>query len=107
MCFSQLFAQCPGSGGLSRTASSIVLVMWAPKIQSSVATRARHLRGIPYVDCTHLSIWHNRTSPLPRLEGLGHGRVHEWGKQQKRVKMRQKSRACEPLHLHLLLQQVL
>lgn len=48
VCFSLLFRLCPGGGSLPRTVFPFVTHLWDPQMQTLLATRARHPKGVPW-----------------------------------------------------------
>lgn len=75
MCFSLLSVQCPGRGGLPKTVSPIVSVLWGPEMQAPLATSTKCSKGVAYVDYVH---------PLG-LVRQGHGRALSQGKSTHQV----------------------
>lgn len=53
MCFGLLPVQCSGYGSLPRNVSPIVSDPRGSEMQSSLATRARHIKGVPCVGYAH------------------------------------------------------
>ena len=52
--FNLLSMQCLRGGSLARTVFLIVMVPWSPGTEA-LALRTKKSRGVPYMDCMHLS----------------------------------------------------